>query len=49
MVLMTGYTNHLNRAIAAGLEVLPKPVSPQTLALAIEKARDEQRPAAMEK
>jgi CheY-like chemotaxis protein len=36
VLLLTGYTAELHRAMAAGLEVLPKPCSPLTLASALE-------------
>lgn len=38
VLLMSGYTPQLQRAIAGGLTVLPKPCSPATLAVALEKA-----------
>jgi two-component system NtrC family sensor kinase len=37
IVLMSGYTPQLQRAIASGLTVLPKPCSPAALAAALEK------------
>ncbi len=38
LVLMSGYTPQLQRALAAGLQVLPKPCAPAVLAAALEKA-----------
>lgn len=38
IVLMTGYTNSLQEAVAAGLRVIPKPASPEALIDAIKEA-----------
>jgi signal transduction histidine kinase/ActR/RegA family two-component response regulator len=45
VVLMTGYTARMEQAVALGIEVLPKPCSPQALAAAIEKALVPAHPA----
>jgi signal transduction histidine kinase len=46
VVLMTGYAARMEEAGAQGLEVLPKPCSPQLLAAAIRKAQARPRAAA---
>jgi CheY-like chemotaxis protein len=45
VVLMTGYAARLEQAVAQGLEVLPKPCSPEMLVAAIGKARPQRAPA----
>ena len=40
VILMSGYSDSLERAAALGFEVLPKPCAPQTLARVLKRAQD---------